>query len=573
MKDKILSAIISALFVLLGISLFYTQIIRFPYYSRLSNNNSIRIIPIDGPRGNIFDRNGKTLVTNRLSFDVALVGQEVKDVAKLKAVLKEILGMSEEEFSASFAKAARRPYAPVIIAEDIGKEKAIALEEENFDISGLLIETRAKRDYIYGEVGSHIFGYLSEITEEELEELRDYGYRTRDLVGRDGIEKYYDSQIKGVDGGTQIEVDSRGRQMRLLGLKEPTSGKDVYLTIDMKLQSACEKLLGDRKGAIIVMNPNTGEVLSLVSHPAFDPNIFVRPNTSAQRMRLLRDNIGHSMSNRAISGTYAPGSVFKIVTASAALNSGKITPNTRFFCSGSYRLGNAKFDCWKEGGHGSQNIVDGLMNSCNVFFYNTGKATGVDLMESYAKLYGYGKDTGIDMPDEVKGIVPGKIWKRLHRNSIWYEGETINYAIGQGYLAVTPIQVLDMMTVMANKGSLVKPYIVSRIGTASVSPASAKNIGLKDNTIRLVRKGLFEVVNNEKGTGKRAKLEGAIVAGKTGTAENPQGRTHAWFTGFAPYDNAKVCIVVFLEHGGKGGLEPAEIAHGIFSEAKREGYL
>lgn len=573
MKNKTPVTIITALFVLLGLALFYTQIVRFPYYSRLSKNNSIRIIPIEGPRGNIFDRNNKLLVTSRLSFDVALVYQEINDMARLKSVLKDTLGISQADLSRALLKSAGRPYAPVTVAEDIEKEKAIRLEEASFDISGMVIQTRSKRNYIYGAVGSHIFGYLSEVTEEELESLRDYGYRMRDLVGRDGIEKYYDTYLKGVDGGTQIEVDSRGRQMRLLGLKEPSSGKDVYLTIDIDLQSVCDNLLGAHKGAVIVMDPKTGEVLSLVSHPAFDPNIFVKPNTSNARTRLLKDRAGRPMSNRAISGLYAPGSVFKIVTASAALNSKKITPRTAFFCPGSYRLGRAKFDCWKESGHLSQNVVGGLMNSCNVFFYNTGRAAGVDLLEAYAKLFGFGKLTGIDLPDEVKGIVPGRIWKRLHRNDTWYEGETLNYAIGQGYLSVTPIQVLDMTAVTANRGSLVKPYLVRRIGSADITPAKAKNIGLKDDTVRVVRKGLFEVVNNEHGTGKRAKIEGPLVAGKTGTAQNPQGKTHAWFTGFAPYDDPRICIVVFLEHGGKGGLEPAQIAHGVLSEAMTKGYL
>ena len=573
MRDKIPANVISALFMLLVLALFYNQIIRFPYYSRLSKNNSIRIVPIEGPRGNIFDRNGKPLVTSRLSFDVAIIYQELSDLAKLKNLLTEILGMSDEEIDRALNKALARPYAPVTIASDVDKDKAIALEEASMDSSGIVIQTRSKRNYLYDDAGSHVYGYLGEITEDELEELKDYGYRPRDLIGRDGIEKYYESDLKGIDGGTQIEVDSRGHQTRILGLKEPAAGKDIYLTIDAELQSFCDKLLGEHNGAIIVMNPNNGEVLALVSHPAFDPNIFIKPDTSSQRAKLLTDNVGRPLSNKAISGLYPPGSVFKIVTASSALNTKRISPNTRFFCSGSYKLGRAKFNCWKDGGHGSQNITEGLMNSCNVFFYNTGRAAGPDIIEAFAKLFGYGRLTGIDLPDEVKGIVPGRAWKRMHRNDTWYEGDTLNYAIGQGYLLVTPIQVADMMSVMANKGNLVKPYLVKRVGDSDISVAKPRNIGLKESTVREVRKGLFEVVNNEFGTGKRAKAEGVIVAGKTGTAQNKQVRTHAWFAGFAPYDDAKICVVVFLEHGGKGGLGPAELARGIFEEAKKKGYV
>jgi len=575
MRDRLVAAAISLLFLLICLGLFYAQIIRYPYYARLSRNNSIRVIPIDGPRGNIFDRNGLPLATSRLSFDVAIVYQELRGQrTSLVRLLKDTLGMSGSRIAESLAKASSlRPYAPFVIAEDIGKDKAIAFEEESFLLDGVTVQTRSRRDYIYKNTGSHLVGYLSEIGDEELEDLRDSGYRPKDNIGRSGLEKYYEEYLRGTDGGTQVEVDSRGRQIRLLGVKEPSGGKDLYLTIDLSIQAMCDKLLGNHIGAIVAMDPNNGEVLAVASHPSFDPNIFVTPDTSGQRLKCLNDRIGRPMSNRAISGLYAPGSVFKIVTASAALDTGKINRNTRFLCTGSFKLGRGKFDCWKEEGHGSQDLQGGLMNSCNVFFYNTGKLAGVDAMESYAKLFGYGSLTGIDLPDEVKGVVPGRAWKRIHRKDNWYEGETVNYAIGQGYLMVTPIQVMKMMAAVANAGFLVKPYIVKQIDTAPIAPEKPKRIAIKDETTSEIRQGLYEVVNNALGTGKRAKVEGLYVAGKTGTAQNPQGRTHAWFAGFAPYNNPKICLVVFLEHGGKGGLEPAEIARGIFEEAKRIGYL
>ncbi|MCX5679955.1 MAG: penicillin-binding protein 2, partial [Candidatus Omnitrophica bacterium] len=473
----------------------------------------------------------------------------------------------------ALAKARRKPYAPVAIVEDINMEKAIALEESGSDIPGLRIETRSKRDYVYKNSGAHIFGYLSEITEAECIDMKDYGYRPGDLIGRSGVEKYYESYLRGVDGGTQIEVDNRGKETRSLGVKEPSSGKDIYLTIDKSMQLACDKLLGERKGAAIVMDPRSGEILALASHPAFDPNIFVRPDTSQERLKLLRDKVGRPMSDRAISGLYPPGSVFKIVTATAGLESNRISKNTQFTCNGSYRLGKAKFDCWKKEGHGPQNIVGGLKYSCNVFFYNTGRVVGVDLIENYTKLFGFGKLTGIDLPDEVKGIAPGRKWKLMHRKASWYEGETINYAIGQGYLMVTPIQILNMMATVANNGMIINPHVVKRIGDDFVSVQKPKRLGIRDSTLRIIRQGLFEVVNGEHGTGSRAVTEGVIAAGKTGTAENPLGKTHAWFSGFAPFDDPKICVVVFLEHGGKGGLEPAGIAGGIFKEAKDRGYL
>ncbi len=591
MKDRLPVSVIAALFVLLVLGLFYTQIIRYGHYATLSKNNSIRIMPIDGPRGNIFDRNGAPLVTNRLSFDVAIIYLELRDAQKLGRALKEILGFSGRDIIQALEKSGAKPYAPVVIAEDVGKEKAMALEESSFNISGLMIQTRSKRNYLYNNIGCHLFGYLSEVTEQELENLEDYGYRIRDLIGRSGLEKYYDTYLRGESGGLQVEVDSRGRQTRVLGLKEPMGGKDMYLNIDIALQSASDKLLGQHNGAVMIMDPRDGAVLALASHPTFDPNVFVRPNASADRMKLLKDRVGRPMSDRAISGLYPPGSVFKIVTSSAALETKAISPNTRFNCAGSYFLGRSKFDCWKEGGHGSQNLREGLMNSCNVFFYNTGRAAGVDAIESCSRLYGLDRNTGIDLPDEVRGLVPGKVWKRSRKKSAWYEGETINYAIGQGYLVVTPAEILGMMAVIANNGSLVRPYIVRRVGSDDITPSKPRSIGLKDQTIREVRKGLYDVVNAEGGTGKRAKVEGIAISGKTGTAQNPHGRTHAWFSGYAPFDpsalrynsgpnpeqlskgSAKICVVVFLEHGGKGGLEPAEIARGLFVEAKARGYL
>ena len=573
MKDRIPAATIAALFLLLGLGLFYNQVMRSGYYSRLSENNSIRVIPIDGPRGNMFDRNGALLVSNRLSFDVAVVYQELKDKQKFVRTLSDILKMEPRNIVRSLDKAIARPYAPVTILEDIDKDRAIMLEEASFSIDGLTIQTHSKRHYLYNNTGSHVFGYLSEITEYELDDLKDYGYRMRDLVGRGGLEKQYETYLRGIDGGTQIEVDNRGRETRMLGVKEPSSGKDLSLTIDIALQSACDKLLGDRKGAICMMDPRTGEVLALASHPSFDPNVFVRPKSSDERVSLLKDRVGRPLSDRAISGLYAPGSVFKVVTASSALETKKITPDTRYFCPGSYRLGAAKFDCWKSEGHGSQDLVEGLMNSCDVFFYNVGRAAGVDAIEYYAKLFGFGHATGIDLPDEVKGLAPGRAWKKYFRRNPWFEGDTVNYSIGQGYLLATPVQVMEMMGVIANNGFIVRPHLVRKIGDISIQVDKPKYLALNPCTINVIRHGLYEVVNAVEGTGKRAKVEGVIVAGKTGTAENPSGRTHAWFAGFAPYNNPKVCLVVFLEHGGKGGLGAAETARGIFEEAMKKGYL
>jgi penicillin-binding protein 2 len=558
---------------MLALALVYTQGIRHAYYSKLSKDNAIRIIPIEGPRGAIFDRNGVRLASDRISFNVGLVYQELKNREKLIRLLVNTLGIERKDVEDAIEKAAGKPYAPVTIVDDIDRDKAFILEEESFDVRGLVIQTRSMRDYPYRNIGAHMLGYLGEISDSELGMMKEYGYRAKDLIGRDGVEKYYDNYLSGVDGGIQIQVDNRGRLVRTLGLKEPVNGKDLRLTIDIDLQSACDKALDRYRGAIIVMDPNNGEVLALSSSPGFDPNVFVRPESSSERVKLIRDKRMYPLLNRAISGTYQPGSVFKIVVATAALDTGRIGRQTRFNCTGSFTLGTGKFACWKEDGHNSQNVVDALMNSCNVFFYNTGKALGIDNIEEYAKIFGFGKITGIDLPGEAKGVVPGRFWKRSIKKDSWYEGDTVNLAIGQGYLLATPMQVLEMISIVANNGKAVKPYIVKRIDASDVSAVSRHDLNFSKIAMSAVRDGLYKVVNATNGTGKRARLEGVAIGGKTGTAENPGGVTHAWFCGFAPLDGAKLSLVVFLEHGGKGGLEPSEIAKEIFAAAKSKGYL
>ncbi|MDD5174253.1 MAG: penicillin-binding protein 2 [Candidatus Omnitrophica bacterium] len=573
MREKFLAILVRLLFIMLALALVYIQGVRHAYYLRLSKDNAIRIIPIEGQRGVMFDRNGVELVSDRMSFNVAIVYQELKNKRKLIRLLVNTLGIKRKDIEDAIDKAAERPYAPVTIVEDIDRDKAFILEEESFDVRGLVVWTRSMRNYIYGNVGAHLLGYLGEISDAELERGKKYGYRAKDMIGRDGLEKYYDSYLSGVDGGTQIQVDNRGRFVRTLGLKEPANGKDLHLTIDINLQSACDKALEGKRGAIIIMDPNTGEVLALSSSPRFDPNSFVRPEDSSKRLKLIRNRSMYPLLNRAISGLYQPGSVFKIVVAMSALDTGRIERQTRFNCPGSFTLGKRKFACWKEEGHNSQNVVDALMNSCNVFFYNTGRVLGIDNIEAAAKIFGFGKATGIDLPGEVKGVVPGRLWKKRVKKDSWYEGDTVNLSIGQGYILVTPIQVLEMISVVANNGMAVKPHIVKRIDKLDISPSPPRDLNFSKNSMKAVRSGLYKVVNAANGTGKRAKLEEIAIAGKTGTAENVESATHAWFCGFAPFDNAKISLVVFLEHGGKGGMRPSEIAKDIFSIARSRGYL
>jgi len=572
MRIRVIGIIIfvSLLFVVAG--LFYVQVVKGPYYQRLSSQNRIRLLTIEGPRGRIFDRNGELLVDNRISFDVAVIPQELKDKERVFKKIGGILNIARRDIKKALKDNYVTPFQPTKIAFDIGKENAIKIEQERLDLPGVIIETRPQRHYLNKEVGSHIVGYLGQINSSELTRLKSYGYAMNDLIGRAGIEKSYDNYLRGRHGGMQIEVNNRGYQAGILGIKEPVKGKDIYLTVDIRLQRFVEKIFELARGAACVMDPRDGRILCLVSSPAFDPNVFISGKNPAELGRLLSSD-RYPMLNRLIQCEYPPGSVFKIVTASAALDKKKITPDTLLNCDGSYSLGRKSFKCWKKKGHGQQAIREAIKNSCNVFFYQIGRMAGADNIALFAQRYGFGCPTGIDLPDEKNGLVPNKRWKLLKRREPWYEGETLNYAIGQGFLLVTPMQILRMVSAVANGGYLVRPYIVKRIEDVDISEIEKRPIDVSDATLDVVRQGLIKVVNGENGTGRKAAVEGLTIAGKTGTAQTSTDKTHAWFTGFAPAGDPKAAVVVFLEYGGKGGLGASRTAGRIFQKLRELGYL
>ncbi|MFC1577322.1 penicillin-binding protein 2 [Candidatus Omnitrophota bacterium] len=574
MRSGLLKAAVIGLFAVLFMGLAHIQIIRSKSYRELSEKNIIRVVPVEAPRGRIFDRKGRAVVSNKLSFDVSVVYRELTgfDETRLVKILSDVLNVKKAGVRERLKKAKRTPYIPVVIFDGIDKEKAIVLEEQSFDLKGVIIETRAERDYLFGSAASHILGHLGEVSEGELERLKPYGYRIKDSVGRDGLEGFYNGYLMGKSGGFLVEVDNRGRQVRMIGLKEPSSGKDMRLTIDMNIQLAAERLMADRKGAVVAMDPSSGEVLALVSRPSFDPGVFIKTERSRDRMRLLK-NREFPLLNRAVSGLYSPGSVFKVVVAAAALETKRSYEWKEYGCDGAYRLGGRRFRCWKEEGHGKQHMTEGIKNSCNVYFYRLGKDLGVDRIEAFSNRFGLGRPTGIDLPGEASGLVPGRLWKRIHKRKSWYEGETINFSIGQGYLLVTPIQALRVMCVIANGGNLIRPFLVSGIGQTDIMSVKSAPVGLTERTLRTIKESLIKVVNDKEGTGRLAAAEGLTIAGKTGTAQNPGRKSHSWFGGFAPAEDPKVALIVFIEHGGKGGVEAARLAKQLFEQIQNEGYL
>lgn len=572
MRVRVYSLILVSFYVLLVSGLFYTQIFRYEKYRAMSEENRLRVIPLMAPRGTIYDRKERPIVKDDISFNASVIYSQIKDKAGLTTMLSRILGLPESEISGRLKKARRQPFTLTVISPDIGIDKAIDIEEVGIEHPGLFLDVMPRRNYVYGKSASSMIGYLGSINRDEFHRLKQYGYRINDLMGRDGIEGYYDDYLRGSYGGKQLEVDNRGREVNVLGFKEPVAGKDIYLSVDIELQRFCDGLLEGRKGAIVVMAPKTGAIFAIASSPAYDPSIFIDPDKKRERNAVLNSS-SYPLLDRAISGAYPPGSVFKMVVASAALDSGKESDTTTFSCGGVFTMGRGRWKCWKDGGHGPQAIRDALKNSCNVFFYNTGVLIGVDLIEKYAHRFGFGQITHIDLPGEIPGILPGAAWKQRSLKEGWYKGDTVNYAIGQGYLLCTPVQILRMVSVFANGGYLVRPHIVDRIEDVSVASDERIDTGISQRTLEIVREGMWRVVNETGGTGVKAKLEGVAVAGKTGTAQTSRGKNHGWFAGFAPYEDARVAIVVFDEYGGKGGYYAAETAGKVLRKTKELGLL
>lgn len=553
----------------------YLQIYQGEYYAGLADGNRIRIVPSMAPRGTFYDRNGELLVTNRPGFSVSLLPLTAPISDDVIDRLSDLLKVPTDEIKTKIA--GHSGFNPIRIKTDVTPDIVSIIEEQKSQYPGVVIEVTPIRDYILKQEGAHTFGYVSEINDTELEKMKDEGYKSGDIIGKFGLEKVYDKELRGENGGQQVEVDVSGKPVQILGRKEPIPGDDLELTIDINLQQAAEKAvdeqltqIGAHAAAAVVMNPQTGEILAMVSRPAFDPNLFAH-GISSKDWNQLNNNPYHPMDNKTITGEYPPGSTFKIVTGTAALTEGVVTPDEQIFDSGHHWIipkGNADGEAL-----GWLNFRTALAHSDNVYFYEMGNRLGIDRLEKYARMFGLGAKTGIDLPYEATGLVANRRYKEKNfDDGEWYLSETFDAAIGQGFNLVTPLQAAMVMGEIAADGKRYKPHVVNRIIAPDGSvvkdfqPELLSQLDVPEEDIKLVQDGLHDVTKY--GTAASSFRGFTVdIAGKTGTAENSQGRDHGWFVAYGPFDNPNIVVAVIVENGGYGSQSAVPIGRKILEAA------
>ncbi len=580
---EVLSIIILLVFVSLVSRLGYLQVVQGKYYGQKADGNRIRLVPTMAPRGIFFDRNGIALVSNLPGFTVSLLPVTGPIPEEVIGKLADILKINADEIKTKLSQNNGK-FDPVRIKANIGPDIVTKIEERRSELPGVVIEIQPIRSYVNNELGAHLFGYVSEINDVELEKSKANGYKTGDIIGKFGLEKVYDKELRGIDGGDQVEVDVTGRPVNVLGKKDTLPGKNLVLTIDYRLQKAAEVAIDDqlqylqtksefrnaKAAAAIAMNPKTGEILAMVSRPTFNPNSFAG-GISSKDWKMINENPNNPMDNKAISGEYPPGSTFKIVTGTAALELGKVTPEEKILDTGKHWIidkGNAEGEAL-----GWINFKQALSKSDNVYFYEMGNRLGIDNLEKYARMFGLGAVTGINLPGESDGLVANKRYKEKNYGEDWYLSETFDAAIGQGFQLTTPLQVAVMLSQIANGGHRYRPYLVSKIAeangeiTKTFEPEEVGKITITPSTLNLLRESLRDVAL-EGGTGAEAFRDFPIaIAGKTGTAENSHGSDHGWFIAYGPYEDPRIVVVVIVEQGGFGAGSAAPIAKKILEAA------
>lgn len=587
---SVLQYLIALVFSVLAVSFWVLQVAQHETYAELAENNNQRTLALRAPRGVVFDRNGGVLVENRHSYSISILREHTKDLNRTVQLLASLLGFDQRGVREIVDRHRREPaYRPIMIVQDATLPQVAAVTARRLELPDVVIEQVPTRQY-HDTMAAHLFGYVGEVNDAQIASADKL--KSGDVVGQSGIEKVYNNLLMGEDGAKIVVVNSVGREIRTLDEDPASEGQRLRLTIDEDVQKALEdgfKWSGFN-GAAVILDPRNGEVLAFTSIPAYDPNTFASGIDKATWAALNTDDL-KPLQDRAIQGRYSPGSTFKMAVATAALEEGIITPDFKVFCPGSATFFGRPFQCWKEGGHGTVDLRHAIERSCNVYFYTLGNMVGIDRIHKWATLLGLGEKSGIDLPNEVQGLVPSPEWKKAKTGEKWYAGETISVSIGQGQVSVTPVSMAVYISTIANGGTRVTPHFLKAVDGGSgwkdvPTPAPQSKVDFKPDTIKAIHDGLYLVVNGA-GTGGGSRIKGRDVSGKTGTAQviSTEGakaakgktdkdlRDNGWFVFFAPRDNPQIAGVVFVEHSGHGGTWAAPIAKHVLETffAKQDG--
>ena len=571
--------IVIAIFVVLIARLLFLQVIEGRELRRLSEINSIRLKSVDAPRGLIYDSHDRLMADNRPSYDLSIIVKDAHPLGQTIEKLSKYTGFDPAQFWEQLEKAkGTHAYKPVLLKADIGRDSLAAIEVNRWDLPGIVVDVSPRRDYIFSPSAAHVLGYMGEIGVEELKQETYSDYHTGEFIGKYGIERAREKWLRGKRGGQQVEVNATGQVVRVLNTVDATPGNNIVLSIDQSLQLTAEKLLADWAGAAVAVDPSNGQILAMASSPSFDQNAFISGLSHDAWKELISDPL-HPLENKAIQAEYPPASTYKIIAAAAGLEEGIIDEQTSHFCPGFLRFGNRTYRCWKKWGHGDVDILKALSESCDVYFYKVGQELGVDRLAWYARAFGLGEPTGVDLKHEAGGLIPTAQWKKKRTGVPWQKGETLSVVIGQGFDLATPLQMAMVAAAVGNGGARYRPKIVKTIRTADgkityeSTPEIVGRIPISENTLKIVQEGLFKAVNDRHGTAWRSRLDGVVMCGKTGTAqvvgrrenvadgddENEPIKDHAWFVGYAPRDAPRIAVAVIVEHGEHGSSAAAPV--------------
>ncbi len=571
-KYVLYSAFVVILFIVLISRFFYLQIYKQAQYFKASERNRIREIVIEANRGIILDRNGEVLVDNHPSYSAYAIPFEVKKADSVLDLAGKILKMKPAEIRDIIRKERIGIFTPIKLKRQIDFEIISGIEEQRLDLPGIMYQIEPRRYYPSGVRAPHLFGYLGEITKQELNQSEFKEFLLGDIVGKKGLEKYYDRELRGLRGYQYIEVDVHGREIRKLEDKpeiQPLPGRNLHLTLDAELQRMLEARMDSLRGGAVVLDCTNGGVLALVSKPDYDPEIFTKPVPVEIWKQLINDPY-KPLYDRMVQSLYPPGSTYKLVLAAAALETGIIKPSWKAFCPGYTWMGRRRFDCWNLSGHGELELVQAIEQSCNVYFYKLGLKAGLDNWANFSRLLLFEQTTGIDLINEKAGLVPDRKYldSRFGKDR-WPKGILLNLAIGQGDLLVTPLQMARLAMIIANEGVCYPLHFLNYLEDPfnhtkkSAVIDSVRINGISSETFKILKQGMYRVCQGDMGSGRAASVRDITVAGKTGTAQNPHGEAHAWFIGYAPTEKPQIAFCILVENGGSGGRVAAPIAREI----------